>query len=164
MFKYLSCFISYSSRDTEFAQRLHADLERVGVRCWFSPDDLRTGQKFKQCIDDSIWRHDKLLLVWSAESIRGDWVEAEVEAAFERAQGEPGRAAADKTRRRNQDNAAGLGRSCPTHPGHRDFRGATSDHVPKLPWRGFYATSGPTRNRASTPRPCGECSGIVVVS
>jgi len=84
LFEYLSCFISYSSRDTEFAKRLHDDLVREGVRCWFAPDDLRVGDKFRQRIDDSIRAHDKLLLVLSADSIRSDWVEAEVEAAFER--------------------------------------------------------------------------------
>jgi hypothetical protein len=54
------------------------------VRCWFAPDDLRVGEKFRERIDDSIRTHDKLLLVLSAEAIRSDWVEAEVEAAFER--------------------------------------------------------------------------------
>jgi hypothetical protein len=84
LFEYLSCFISYSSRDSEFAKRLHADLVGQGVRCWFAPEDLRIGDKFRQRIDDSIQSHDKLLLILSAESIRSAWVEAEVEAAFEK--------------------------------------------------------------------------------
>ena len=33
-----SCFISYSSKDQEFAERLHADLQANGVRCWFAPE------------------------------------------------------------------------------------------------------------------------------
>ncbi|MGQ0445357.1 MAG: toll/interleukin-1 receptor domain-containing protein [Beijerinckiaceae bacterium] len=28
-----SCFISYSSKDQDFAERLHADLQNKGVRC-----------------------------------------------------------------------------------------------------------------------------------
>jgi hypothetical protein len=36
-----SCFISYSTKDQEFAERLHADLQNKGVRCWFAPHDLR---------------------------------------------------------------------------------------------------------------------------
>jgi uncharacterized protein YjbI with pentapeptide repeats len=33
-FEYYSCFISYSTHDQEFAERLHADLQAKGVRCW----------------------------------------------------------------------------------------------------------------------------------
>jgi hypothetical protein len=40
-FQYHSCFISYSSRDEALAQRLHADLQDNGVRCWFAPEDLK---------------------------------------------------------------------------------------------------------------------------
>jgi uncharacterized protein YjbI with pentapeptide repeats len=36
-FEFYSCFISYSSRDQAFAERLHADLQNQGVRCWFAP-------------------------------------------------------------------------------------------------------------------------------
>jgi len=83
LFEYLSCFISYSSRDAEFAERLHSDLEKAGVRCWFAPNDLRIGDKFRQKIDESIRAHEKLLLLLSAGSINSDWVASEVESAFE---------------------------------------------------------------------------------
>jgi hypothetical protein len=39
--QFFSCFISYSTRDQEFAERLHADLQNKGVRCWFAPKDLK---------------------------------------------------------------------------------------------------------------------------
>jgi hypothetical protein len=42
-FEFYSCFISYSSRDEALAQRLHADLQDKGVRCWFAPEDLKNG-------------------------------------------------------------------------------------------------------------------------
>ena len=45
---FYSCFISYSSQDDDFAQRLHADLQHQGVRCWFAPEDLKIGDKFPQ--------------------------------------------------------------------------------------------------------------------
>jgi Pentapeptide repeats (8 copies)/TIR domain len=40
-----SCFISYSSKDDAFAERLHADLQNKGVRCWFAPHDMPIGAK-----------------------------------------------------------------------------------------------------------------------
>jgi uncharacterized protein YjbI with pentapeptide repeats len=82
--EYYSCFISYSSKDEEFAKRLHADLQAVHVRCWFAPEDLKIGERFRPKIDEAIRLHDKLLLVLSKSSVASLWVETEVESAFER--------------------------------------------------------------------------------
>src|SRR5271157_2378674 len=41
--EFYSCFISYSTKDQEFADRLYADLQAKGVRCWFAPHDMRYG-------------------------------------------------------------------------------------------------------------------------
>jgi hypothetical protein len=81
---FYSCFISYSSKDQEFAERLHADLQDKGVRCWFAPEDMKVGDRFRTMIDISIRIHDKLLLILSENSIASDWVEKEVETAFEK--------------------------------------------------------------------------------
>ena len=79
-----SCFISYSSQDDDFAQRLYADLQAKNVRCWFAPEDIKIGDKFRMRIDEAIRIHDKLLLVLSESSVRSAWVEKEVETAFEK--------------------------------------------------------------------------------
>jgi hypothetical protein len=81
--QYYSCFISFSSKDEAFARRLHADLQQQGVRCWFAPEDMKIGARIRPTIDQSIRLHDKLLLVLSEHSINSDWVEKEVETAFE---------------------------------------------------------------------------------
>jgi hypothetical protein len=36
-----SCFISYSTKDQEFADWPHADLQNNAVRCWFAPHDIQ---------------------------------------------------------------------------------------------------------------------------
>jgi hypothetical protein len=82
--QYHSCFISYSSQDETFAQLLHTDLQQKGVRCWFAPQDMKIGDKIRPTIDRSIQLHDKLLLILSKHSISSDWVEKEVETAFEK--------------------------------------------------------------------------------
>jgi hypothetical protein len=82
-FDFYSCFISYSSKDQDFADRLYSDLQSKEVRCWFAPEDMRIGEKIRDRIDRSIRIHDKLLLVMSEYSINSDWVEDEVEAAYE---------------------------------------------------------------------------------
>jgi len=79
---YYSCFISYSSKDQDFAERLYADLQSKGVRCWFAPEDLKIGDKLRPRIDESIRLHDKLLIVLSEHSIASNWVAYEVERAL----------------------------------------------------------------------------------
>jgi uncharacterized protein YjbI with pentapeptide repeats len=82
--QFYSCFISYSSKDQEFSDRLYADLQNKGVRCWFAPEDLPIGAKIRVGIDEAIRIHDKLLLVLSETSVNSQWVEQEVETALEK--------------------------------------------------------------------------------
>lgn len=82
--QFYSCFISYSTDDQDFADRLYADLQVSGVRCWFAPQDLKIGDLFRQRIDDAIRLHDKLLLILSSHSVLSDWVREEVESCLER--------------------------------------------------------------------------------
>ncbi len=79
---YYSCFISYSSKDQDFAERLHNDLQNKGVRCWFAPEDMKIGDKIRPRIEESIRLYDKLLLVLSEHSIVSNWVSYEVERAL----------------------------------------------------------------------------------
>jgi hypothetical protein len=80
-FEYYSCFISYSTHDQEFAERLYADLQAKGVRCWFAPEDVAGGKKLFEQIDQAIRLHDKLLLVLSEHSIGSPWVLTEIRRA-----------------------------------------------------------------------------------
>jgi hypothetical protein len=84
--QFYSCFISYSSKDQDFADRLYADLQNKGVRCWFASEDMKIGDKIRDRIDHSIKIHDKLLLILSENSINSEWVEDEVESAYEQEQ------------------------------------------------------------------------------
>ena len=89
--EFYSCFISYSTKNQDFADRLYADLQAKGVRCWFAPEDLKIGDRFRQRIDESIKLYDKLLLILSQESMASQWVEAEVDAALEKERRQEGR-------------------------------------------------------------------------
>ncbi len=73
--EFYSCFISYSSQDDDFARRLHADLQQSKVRCWFAPEDLKIGDKFRPRIDESIRVYDKLMVILTEHSIASPWVE-----------------------------------------------------------------------------------------
>ena len=80
--QFYSCFISYSNKNRSFVERLYADLQSVGVRCWLAPEDLKIGKSSRLKIDESIRLYDKLLLVLSEDSIQSSWVETEVESAL----------------------------------------------------------------------------------
>jgi hypothetical protein len=83
-FQFYSCFISYASKDKAFAERLYADLQNKGVRCWFAPEDMKIGDRIRPRIDETIRLYDKLLLVLSKTSVASQWVEQEVETALAR--------------------------------------------------------------------------------
>jgi TIR domain len=81
--QHYSCFISYSSKDDEFAHRIHADLQNIGVRCWFAPHDLRIGDEILDALDAAIRLREKVVLILSEHSIKSGWVKDEVTAGFE---------------------------------------------------------------------------------
>lgn len=81
--RHYSCFISYSTEDQIFADRIHEGLQNNGVRCWFAPHDMLIGDKIWDEIDAAIRLRDKVLLILSERSIESDWVEDEVNKAFE---------------------------------------------------------------------------------
>jgi hypothetical protein len=76
--QFYSCFISYSTRDQSFADRLHGDLQHKGVRCWFAAHDIRGGKKIREQIDEAIRVYDRLLLILSEHSMNSEWVKTEI--------------------------------------------------------------------------------------
>jgi hypothetical protein len=83
--RFYSCFISYASTDQDFANRLHADLQSNGVRCWFAPHSLEAGKKIHEQIDEAIRVYDRLLLILSVGSMRSRWVKTEIDKARKKA-------------------------------------------------------------------------------
>jgi uncharacterized protein YjbI with pentapeptide repeats len=80
-FEFYSCFISYSTKDQEFADRLYADFQSKGVRCWFAPHDIQPGKKIHDQIDEAIRVYDRLLLILSEASMASEWVKTEISHA-----------------------------------------------------------------------------------
>jgi hypothetical protein len=76
--QFYSCFISYSTKDEAFAERLCADLQNNGVRCWFAPHNIQGGKKIHEQIDKAIRAYDRLLLIISEASMNSEWVKTEI--------------------------------------------------------------------------------------
>ncbi len=79
--QFYSCFISYSTKDDEFARRLHARLQQEHVRVWFAPHDMQSGKKVHEQIDEAIKIYDKLLILLSPNSLQSEWVMTELRKA-----------------------------------------------------------------------------------
>lgn len=82
--QFYSVFISYSTANQDFADRLHADLQDNGVRCWFAPHDMQGGKTIHEQIDEAIRVYDRLLLILSNESMSSRWVTREIERAIKK--------------------------------------------------------------------------------
>ena len=79
--QFYSCFISYSTKNQDFAERLHSKMRDMGLRVWFAPEDVQGGKKLHEQIDEAIRVYDKLLLVLSPESMNSEWVRTEIRKA-----------------------------------------------------------------------------------
>jgi hypothetical protein len=82
--QFYSCFISYSSKDEDFAERLYDDLQTNGVPCWFAPHDIKGGKKIHDQIDRAIRAKERLLLILSSDSMSSEWVKTEIAKARKR--------------------------------------------------------------------------------
>jgi len=81
---FYSCFISYSSQDSDFAQRLYADLQAKNVRCWKFDENAKWGKPVWGEIDTAIRHYDKLVVICSKHSLQSQPVIREIERALQK--------------------------------------------------------------------------------
>lgn len=76
-------FISYSSRDKNIADNLCAKLESHGIKAWYAPRDIRTGD-YASAIVDAISRCTHFIVIVSQYSLKSQHVLNEIDLAFQR--------------------------------------------------------------------------------
>ena len=81
---YCTCFISYSSKDIVFAEKLKKDLEKKKIGCWFFPDDARYGVDVYKNIDDAIRANEKLIVICSENSLNSEPVLKEIQRGLDK--------------------------------------------------------------------------------
>lgn len=75
-----TCFISYSTKDKPFVDRLRGFLNKSGVDYWYAPEHGESGRKLTEQIDRQITLRDRVILVCSAAALNeSDWVQWEIE-------------------------------------------------------------------------------------
>jgi uncharacterized protein YjbI with pentapeptide repeats len=79
--QFYSCFISHSSKDENFAKRLHGRMRDAHLRVWFAPEDIQGGKKLHEQIETAIRLYDKMLIVLSEASLQSEWVMTELRNA-----------------------------------------------------------------------------------
>lgn len=77
-------FISHSSANRQFVERdLVTFLNSHGLRTWYSKEQISTGIHWERAIRDGLRSSDWFIVVVSQESLKSEWVRAEVDWAVE---------------------------------------------------------------------------------
>jgi hypothetical protein len=76
-------FISYSRRDVDRARTIGDFLTNYGLRVW-RDNLLEIAKPFDDQLQDRINSTRCVLVLWSTESVKSDWVKAEANLAFKR--------------------------------------------------------------------------------
>ncbi len=71
-------FISYSRKDSAFTDRLYKRLDQAGHDLWMDRESLKGGQKWLKEIEEHIRWADAIIVLWSADAARSEWVDKEI--------------------------------------------------------------------------------------
>ncbi len=78
-----SSFISYSTKNQDFVDRLYSRMKKAGMPVWSAAADRRGGRKLHEQVFEAIELNDRLLLVLSEASLKSEWVMTEIRKARE---------------------------------------------------------------------------------
>ncbi|MCP9493662.1 MAG: toll/interleukin-1 receptor domain-containing protein [Pyrinomonadaceae bacterium MAG19_C2-C3] len=70
-------FISYSSPDRAWAEQFAQSLTGRGFKVFFDRDSLRVGETWEGQLDENLDSSQHLVVLWSANASRSDWVKYE---------------------------------------------------------------------------------------
>lgn len=77
-----SIFLSHTSLDKPFVEKLARDLKRIGVNVWFDKWDIKIGDSITWKIENGIRENEYLGIVLSSEALSSEWVKSEIGAAW----------------------------------------------------------------------------------
>lgn len=79
--KVFDVFVSHAAADAILAQRLCAQLEATGLRCWIAPRDIAAGHHYAEGIDDALRQSRAIVLLMSVAGMASQHVLRELERA-----------------------------------------------------------------------------------
>jgi hypothetical protein len=77
-------FVSYSRHDSEFVDKLIAELEKLGYSVWVDRENIRGGDSWLKSIAEGIDQCNAYLIVLSPNSVASKMVARELTLAFEK--------------------------------------------------------------------------------
>ncbi len=81
-------FVSHSAKDRDFVEHEIVQLlQSHGIETWYSTDDIGAGVRWERSIREGLKSCDWFLVVLSNESVKSEWVEAEVHWALDERKG-----------------------------------------------------------------------------
>ena len=75
-------FISYSTKNQEYAEAALRLVKEDGISAWMAPYDIPAGSKYAHVINGAIKKCSCVLLLLSEQSQESEWVEKEIERAI----------------------------------------------------------------------------------
>ncbi|WP_110955426.1 toll/interleukin-1 receptor domain-containing protein [Anaerosinus massiliensis] len=77
-----SIFLSHSSVDKAFVEKLAKDLKRLGVNAWFDKWEIKVGESITWKIEEGIRENEYLGIILSNEALESEWVKSEISAGW----------------------------------------------------------------------------------
>jgi len=75
-------FISYSSKDEDFVQRLADGLKEQGIDVWFAKEKIKVGDSITGKISQGLEECNFFAVVLSKNSVGSDWIKKELDSAM----------------------------------------------------------------------------------
>src|SRR5271157_4896434 len=73
----MTVFLSHSTKDADFVEKLAIALEASGFTPWLCEVDIEKGANFVSKINEGLAQSQMALLVWSPDAAKSDWTEQE---------------------------------------------------------------------------------------
>ena len=77
-----SIFLSHTSVDKPFVEKLSKDLKCLGINVWFDKWEIKPGDSLLSKINDGITENEFLGIVLTPESVNSGWVRLELDAGM----------------------------------------------------------------------------------
>ncbi len=77
-----SVFLSHTSVDKPFVEKLARDLRKIGVVAWFDKREIKVGDSITWKIDQGIRENEFLAIVLSPDALASEWVRTEFSAGW----------------------------------------------------------------------------------
>ena len=77
-----SVFLSHTSVDKSFVEKLAKRLTKLGVKVWFDKWEIKIGDSITWKIEEGIRENEYLGIILSQEALNSEWVKSELSAAW----------------------------------------------------------------------------------